>query len=89
MAQRILDDQPEDPIVHAFMLTVGRPPDAEERGCVAEFHDAQKARFTGGEADPAALQAIETAGAEATPELAAWTAVCRVLLNLDETITKA
>jgi mono/diheme cytochrome c family protein len=59
---------------HAFRLCVSRPPTASERTrLLALLRDLQTPNAT----DPAA-----------TPQ-AAWTTVARVLLNLDETITRA
>lgn len=82
---------------YAFRLCVARSPSAEELAELARFYVAQKERIAAGWID--ARQISGLAGEEAltpdkipggaTPtELAAWTAVSRVLLNLDETITK-
>lgn len=66
----------------AFRRCVGRRPSLDETKLLLDFLNRRKERFT-----PA--QAKELAGVEgATPEQAAWTALARVLLNLDETITK-
>jgi hypothetical protein len=51
-----------------------------------EFYQAQLARFASGELKAAEL--LETKDGEKVNEQAAWTTVARVLLNLDETITK-
>jgi len=72
-------------------LCVGRRPTAEEAGSVEAFYARQLERFRVGE-----LKAEAVAVSEAFPkpksgdldELAAWTAVARGLLNLDETVTK-
>jgi hypothetical protein len=77
-------------IAHAFLLAVGRPPDANETEWVRAFHARQLARFQLGEADPATvLEGADPAVTEKDSALAAWTLVCRALLNLDETITKS
>lgn len=66
----------------AFRLCVGRRPSADESKLLLGFLRRQTERLT-----PA--QAKELTGVEgATPEQGAWTALARVLLNLDETITK-
>jgi len=83
LAQRVLDQGPEardERLDYAFRLCVARPPGADERDQLAGFLADQ-------------LDSFQTAPEEAkqvaeTPELAAWTAVSRVLLNLDEFITR-
>jgi hypothetical protein len=52
---------------------------------LTDFYRAQKTRFDNKEVDPAAVAGPGDGDAR---ERAAWTAVARVLLNLDETITK-
>jgi hypothetical protein len=76
-------------IAQGFRLAVVRLPRAEELGRLLALYREQRANF---EKDPAAAEKLvrdylpkdETA----TPELAAWTVVANVLLNLDETLTK-
>ena len=66
----------------AFRLCVGRRPTADELKTLNDFLRRQTERMT-------PERAKELAGVEgATPERGAWTALARVLLNLDETITK-
>jgi hypothetical protein len=75
----------------AFRLCAARTPSADEAGAVKAFFERQLARFKNGE-----LKAELLAVSEAMPkpakadlnELAAWTAVSRAMLNLDETVTK-
>ncbi len=100
LARRTLAEaRPSDAarLEYAFRLCVARPPSAEELAELARFYVAQKERVAAGWLN--AWQIIGLAAADAatpgnipagaTPtELAAWTAVSRVLLNLDETITK-
>ncbi len=73
----------------AFRRCLTRAPEAEETRVLLTLLNRQKKRF---EAD-AAKAAELTAGLADDPKrpkatLAAWTAVARALLNLDETITK-
>lgn len=94
LAQRLLANPataPEQRLDEAFLRALGRPATAEERAALLEFLDAQRAAFR---ADPARADALlavgiapRTAGADPV-ELAAWTTVCRVLLNLHETVTR-
>ncbi len=75
----------------AFLRAVGRPASASEQRALQEFRLAQLASF---HADPARAEALLGVGIAPRPaeldavELAAWTAVCRVLLNLHETLTR-
>ena len=77
---------PEERAVLAFRLCTARRPTAPEVAPLLSFEERQLERF---KADPEAARAV--AGAQ-TPgeaaELAAWTMVANVLLNLDETLTK-
>jgi hypothetical protein len=77
-----------DRISYGFELVVARRPTAEETADVAEFY---KKQFDSYSADPeAAYKAIDAKPGSLpnAPELAAWTMVANVLLNMDETITK-
>jgi len=70
-----------------FRRCLVRPPSPEERAKLVQFYETQLARYAGGE-----LKAVDLVAAkegETSNEQAAWTAVARVLLNLDETITKS
>lgn len=71
-----------------FRRTLTRPPTAEELSRILAFHEAQNKRLVAGELKPEALAG--KAGTDAAPatERAAWTAVARALLNLDETVTR-
>jgi hypothetical protein len=83
-AGRILEEgaTDEERLALAFRRVTGRRPSTSESSALLDFLARQKGRIT-----PA--QAKELAGVEgATPERGAWTALARVLLNLDETITK-
>ena len=84
----------EQRLVYAFRRCVARRPDAEESAELMSFLKKETGRFSGGELNSwdilggnPALAAILPAGV--TPvRLAGWTALSRVLLNLDEAITK-
>jgi hypothetical protein len=67
-------------IEYAFRRCTGRPPSAGERAVLADFLSAQRNRFT------SAPEQAKPLGDDA--EAAAYSALARVLLNLDETITK-
>ena len=77
---------PEERAGLAFRLCTARRPQPPELAPLLSFEEQQLARF---KADPEAARAV--AGAKApgeAAELAAWTMVANVLLNLDETLTK-
>ena len=70
-----------------FRSCLTRPPSFEERAKLIQFYQAQLTRFASGELKAAEL--LEVKEGEHLNEQAAWTALARVLLNLDETITKS
>ena len=60
-------------------------PDREERARLSQFFQSQKRRFELGDLDPTKIACAGTGNAN---ERAAWTVLARVLLNLDESVTK-
>jgi Protein of unknown function (DUF1553)/Protein of unknown function (DUF1549) len=79
-------------LTFAFRLCVSRAPDADEKATLTALLDKERQRIADG-----ALNAVEVAtGKKDAPlpsglqanDLAAYTVVARVLVNLDETITK-
>ena len=92
-AQRILrDGGPDAPsrLLFAWRTTLGRTPTDAETGILTRTLETQLAQYR---QDPAAAAALVSIGDLPKPEgldvgeLAAWTAVANVLLNLNETIT--
>lgn len=79
-----------DPIVARvrtlFRRCLTRPPTDDEVKRLTKFFYAQRARFDLGELDAKALLGAETGDLH---EAAAWTALARAILNLDETITRS
>ncbi|MBI1354958.1 MAG: DUF1553 domain-containing protein [Acidobacteria bacterium] len=67
---------------YAFRRVLTRKPVEAEKAELLAMLDKQRGRLRAGELDAQKLTG------EAQPELAAWTTVSRVLLNLDEAITK-
>jgi len=74
-----------DRLIFAFRRCTARTPTDAEVDVLASLLAKQAGRFASGEVDPAKLSG--TTG-EGVAEHASWTVVARVLLNLDETITK-
>ena len=93
LATKMLEEIKEDDarIAIAFERAVGRKPDDVERSILTEHLTAKRARFA---EDEAAAKSLLSVGELALPEniplaeLAAWTSVCRAILNLHETITR-
>jgi hypothetical protein len=75
----------------AFRLAQSRPVRPEEQSVLSRLLEKHRAEFR---ADPDAAAAVVAAGDSAVPpgvdvvELAAWTSVARVILNLHETVTR-
>jgi hypothetical protein len=92
LARRALSEGKTDAerLARAFRLCVARPPSDAERAVLAEMLERQRQRFAAANAKPAELLAGGPELPKDVPaaEAAVWVAVARVLLNLDETITK-
>jgi hypothetical protein len=73
-------------IEYAFRQCVARAPKGEELTTLAGFLDKQRGRIGAGSLDPAAILGESEVAPSA--ELAAWTLAARVILNMDETITR-
>jgi hypothetical protein len=81
----------ERQLAYAFRLTLARPPEKAELKVLQQTYQEQRANFTKHDKDADALLAIgESSRPKDLPpaDLAAFTAVANVLLNLNETITK-
>ena len=93
MAQRVLAEAGDDTsrLARAFRLATTRPPNRTESGILAGRLAKARAQFA---ADRPAAEQLAGAGeaprvAELdSPEHAAWTALCSLLLNLDEVLSK-
>ena len=97
MALRVLkeagktDDQR---LAYAFRLCVSRPPEADEVAALKTLLEKQRKRVSDGWVNPAEIATGEAGGKVAPPDgttpaqVALYTLVSRVLLNMDETITK-
>ena len=78
----------------AFRRCVARKPTADEQKVLLTLLDKERTRFTEPNADPWQLAANDPSNPPDVPagslpaDLAAWTVVSRVLLNLDETVTR-
>ena len=88
LAKRVLPaGSDEAKLRDAFRISLSRAPEAHELQSLAQL--LKDARYHYRQADPAEVQAMAGAESpEAAPELAALTAVTRIILNLDEFITR-
>ncbi len=83
-----------DRLVYAFRRCLARAPSDSEQSTLLELLKKQTRRFEAPGADAWAVAGGDSAKGKQLPagvkpaELAGWTVVARVLLNLDETITK-
>ncbi|TVP98312.1 MAG: DUF1553 domain-containing protein [Planctomycetaceae bacterium] len=84
-------DEPADRIAHGFLLCLSRTPQPAEAERLLELWEATLEALAGREAEAMRL-ATEPLGPLPTGadpiELAAWTALANVLLNLDETLMR-
>jgi len=84
----------DDRLTYSFRRCASRRPTSAERKVLTDLLAKQITRCEGGELDPWQLAAIDLQHKPELPigitpsQLAGWTVVSRVLLNLDETITK-
>jgi len=93
LARRMVNEAQgeKDRAVHGFRLCVARVPRDRELDLLLKLYRESLEKYR---KDPAAAKEMATGGLSAPPlgmdvaELAAWTVVANVLLNLDETITK-
>jgi hypothetical protein len=80
----------EERLIHAFRLCLARRPTAKELRVLGQLHDQHQALYAAdGGAEAARVLGNETLPATVRPaEAAAWVAVARTLLNLDEFIIR-
>lgn len=87
-------DDDQSRLTYAFRRCVSRVPTAEERSILTALLDKQKSRYQMPGSQPWELaandpqQPPELPSGSTAADAAAWTAVNRVILNLDETMTK-
>lgn len=94
LAQRLVTeggDTPEARIAHAFKLVLARAPTADETAVIRGALDQHLARYR---ADPEAAKRLATVGefrfreTLSPSEMAAWTLVGNLVLNLDEAVSR-
>ena len=75
-------------IREAYTICFARAPDESELDTLTTYLASQRAEFAAAPDDAQKLVDAPHSDPAAIPELAAWTSVARVLLNLDEFITR-
>jgi hypothetical protein len=76
-------------VTDAFRRCLGRTPTAHESAIVAQVYEEHRTLYAAEPESAAQLLGDESPPPEvAPPEAAAWVAVARTLLNLDEFITR-
>ena len=93
LARRVLQEAPAEPRARAtlaFRLCVARSPESGELAELAGLFQQERDHFRADrEAATRLLAGLQPPPRPAeAPELAAWTVVANVILNLDETLTK-
>lgn len=93
LARRVFHEGPKDVagrIRHAFRLSLARPPTGMELGWLIDFYEIQRLRLEEGSLDSTVIYGsqVDNLNMAKMRDLAAMTTVARLLLNLDETITK-
>ena len=92
LARRVVDERPDGGVAeraaHAFRICLARSPSAGELETLARLASSQLDEF---QTYPEQAQQTLTLGSregDKPPELAAWTTVAGVLMNLDEFVTR-
>ena len=91
LAIRVLKEGPAsdaERLVYAFRLCLARRPSSLERDRLERLLRQQSEEYRQAPDESRALAPENLPPNTAAPQLAAWTAVARVLLNLDEFITR-
>jgi hypothetical protein len=92
-AERLMKEVPRDDAARiraAYQITLARAPKEKELQSLLTFLNTQRAAFNSGESDASKVLKVglTLASNSNAQELAAWTSVARVVLNLHETITR-
>jgi hypothetical protein len=91
LAERVLLENPDDPVTHAFNLVTQRSPRPDEKEILTEALASYLDNF---KTNPDSAKSLTAIGTSPVPKgldpilLAAHTTLANVLLNLDEVITK-
>jgi hypothetical protein len=92
LSARILEERPApatdlDRLEYAFVLCLGRPASVRELKMLATVLERERADFASS-ANELAAPRKHSAKDDRKPVLSAWVTIARVLLNLDEFVTR-
>jgi len=85
LARRIIEQDADERIRYAFRVALGRAPKSDEVKILQETYKQQVGDF---QKDPAAAQKLSRSSSTDSAELAAWTTIASMIMNLDEFLTK-
>jgi hypothetical protein len=85
LARRIIAQEPKQRIPFAFRIALGRTAKTDEIKILQEAYKQQMADF---ENDPSAAEKFSGSSSSDSAELAAWTTIASMIMNLDEFLTK-
>ncbi len=91
MASRVIQEAPSkdsDRLVYAFKLCLARPPKPNEQGLLEKYLTGQLQDFRAKPEDATSVVGRDLPPGSDVTQPAVWTAVSRVLLNLDEFVTR-
>jgi hypothetical protein len=91
LAARVLTEAPAGDAARidaAFCLCTARTPDADERQVLSRLLETQRRAFAAAPAEARTLAGGKCPLGMGPDDFAAWTIVCRAMLNMDETITR-
>jgi hypothetical protein len=92
LARRLMTEggsSPQSRVAHGFRLVVARRPNDKETNGLIRLFQHELDRFTKDKTAASKVNGAPLApSADASAELAAWTMVANILLNLDEALTK-
>ncbi len=95
LAERMMKEagpEPMDRVMYAFELATAREPKPEECSVLVETFNAQVEAYRQNREAASALLAVGEHPRDESldvPELAAWSTIASIILNLDETVTKS
>jgi hypothetical protein len=89
VAQRVTTSTAtEDRVDYVFQLCLARLPNDIERAHLQSYFEGQRIEYAAAPEAAAQLAGLTDLSPEATADRAAWVAAARVLMNLDEFITR-
>jgi hypothetical protein len=85
LAQRMMAEDSKQRIPYAFRVALGRAPKPDEIKILLDAYNQQLADF---QSDRTAAEKLSASSSADNAELAAWTTIASMIMNLDEFLTK-